>query len=314
MMIALAFSLGATASTAQVERTVAVTVDDLPGNRAGLVSLDLQHMRRTTQKLLEAFRRHDVPVVGMVNTRQLLLQGEPKAAARERLAIVEMWTAAGHEIGNHSHSHPDFNTTPRIDFQADVQRAEEEMARHLGTAKRMRFFRHPFLHVGLELEKRRAFESWLTEAGYTIAPVTMDNDEYMYAAAYASALRQGERDLARRLADDYVRYMEQSIEFWERVEQHVVGRPIRHVLLLHVNDINADCFDRLAVMMKRRGYRFITLDEALEDEAYSLPDDWVGRWGLSWLHRWGITAGKKRLADPDPPAWVAEAYAARDSP
>lgn len=314
MMIALAFSLGATTSTAQVERTVAVTVDDLPGNRAGLVSLDLEHMKQTTQRLLDAFRMHGVPVVGMVNTRPLLLEGEPEEAARDRLAIVEMWIAAGHEIGNHSHSHPDLNTTPRSDFQADVRRAEKEMARHLGGEERMRFFRHPFLHVGLDLEKRRAFESWLSEAGYTIAPVTMDNDEYMYAAAYAAALRHGKHQLAQRLADDYVRYMEQSIEFWERVEQHVVGRPIRHVLLLHVNDISADCFGRLAAMMKRRGYRFITLDEALEDEAYSLPDDWVGRWGLSWLHRWGITAGKKRLADPDPPAWVAEAYAARDSP
>ena len=64
----------------------------------------------------------------------------------------------------------------------------------------------------------------------------------------------------------------------------------------------------MAGYVERRGYRFITLEEALGDEAYALPDAYVGRWGLSWLHHWELTAGRKRSPSPDPPDWVMKAY------
>ena len=82
--------------------------------------------------------------------------------------------------------------------------------------------------------------------------------------------------------------------------------------MLHANAINADYFGRLAGMMKRRGYRFVSRDEALQDGAYGSPDTRVGRWGLSWLHPWALTAGKQRAPDPDPPPWVMQAYEARN--
>jgi hypothetical protein len=33
--------------------------------------------------------------------------------------------------------------------------------------------------VGLDLAKRRAFEAFLAARGYTVAPVTIDNDDYI---------------------------------------------------------------------------------------------------------------------------------------
>jgi hypothetical protein len=60
--------------------------------------------------------------------------------------------------------------------------------------------------------------------------------------------------------------------------------------------------------MKARGYAFIALEDALLDEAYRLPDTYVERWGISWLHHWELTAGRKRSPSPDPPDWVTKAY------
>ena len=59
-----------------------------------------------------------------------------------------------------------------------------------------------------------------------------------------------------------------------------------------------------------RGYRFVTLDEALEDEALRTRDDYVGRSGISWIHRWRRTLGlEDRLREePDPPEWVLQAF------
>jgi len=290
-------------------RSVAVTFDDLPAPRAGVVSNDVAALRENTRKLLAAFRAHRVPVVGFVNEGKLFVDGEKLADVEARTALLEMWLAAGLELGNHTWSHPDLNTAPLEDFEADVVRGEPVTRRLLAAVgRKLRYFRHPFLHVGLDLDKRRAFEAFLAGRGYTVAPVTIDDDDYVYAAVYADALRRGDRTAASRVGEDYLRYMDAVFSFVEEVSRNLTGREIRQVLLLHANALNADYFSRLAGSMERRGYRFITLEEALGDEAYRLPDAYVGRGGMSWLHHWELSAGRTRSPSPDPPDWVTKAY------
>jgi len=295
--------------TVAAGRSVAVTFDDLPATGAGVVSNEVAALREMTSKLLAAFRAHNVPVVGFVNEGKLFVEGEKPGDVLARTALLEMWLAAGLELGNHTWSHPDLNTTPLEKFEANVVRGEPVTRRLLAVVgRKLRYFRHPFLHVGLELDKRRAFEAFLAERGYTVAPVTIDDDDYVYAAVYADALRRGDGATASRVGEDYLRYMDAVFAFVEGVSRDLTGREIRQVLLLHANALNADYFSRLAGSMERRGYRFITLEEALGDEAYALPDAYFGRFGFSWLHHWELTAGRKRSPSPDPPEWVMKAY------
>jgi len=311
--VVLAASLAALAADGApgVDRRVAVTFDDLPGPAAGLVSKDVAALRKNTRKLLKAFRKQRVSVVGFVNEGKLFLAGETAREAEARTSVLAMWLDAGLDLGNHTYSHHSLNTTPLEEFEADVVRGEAVTRRLLDVrGSRLRYFRHPFLHVGLDLDKRRAFEAFLRERGYTVAPVTIDNDEYVYAAVYADALRRGDRRTARKVGEDYLRYMDAVVSFIEDVSRRLTGREIPQVLLLHANALNADYFGRLAHSMRGRGYRFIGLDEALQDEAYDLPDLYVGRWGISWLHHWELTAGQKRSPSPDPPAWLTNAYEA----
>jgi len=294
-----------------VERAVAVTFDDLPGSPASLVSNDLTALRETTSKLLAAFRVHGVPVVGFVNEGQLFVEGEKAEDVAARTAILEMWLDAGLELGNHTYSHRSLNRTPLDEFQADVVRGEQVTGRLLEKrGARLRYFRHPFLHVGLDLEKRLALEAFLKDRGYTVAPVTIDDDDYVYAAVYADALRRGDRTFASRVGTDYVRYMESFFAFVEDVSLRLTGREIRQTLLLHASALNADFFGRVAESLEARGYRFVTLEAALQDEAYRSPDTYVGNWGLSWLHHWELSTGRKRSPSPDPPSWVSKAYEA----
>jgi peptidoglycan/xylan/chitin deacetylase (PgdA/CDA1 family) len=292
-----------------VGRSVAVTFDDLPAPPAGLVSNTVAGLQENTRKLLASFREHGVPVVGFVNEGKLVVDGETAADALDRAAVLKSWLTAGFGLGNHSFSHKSLNTTPLEEFEADVIRGEPVTRGLLAeVGLELRYFRHPFLQVGLDLEKRRAFEAFLAAHGYTIAPVTIDNDEYIYAFVYADALKRGDPAMATKVGADYLRYMEAVFAFCEEVSRNLVGREIRQTLLLHANALNADYFGKLAEMMKARGYRFITLGEALEDEAYGRPDTYVGRWGISWLHHWELTAGKRRSPSPDPPDWVTKAY------
>jgi len=308
-LAAAAVALLASRSAAAGDRSVAVTFDDLPGPPGGLVSNDVAALRENTRKLLATLTERGVPVVGFVNEGKLFVDGEGPAGAEAREAVLKMWTDAGFELGNHTYSHRSLNTTPLAEFEDDVVRGEAVVRGLLAEkGRKLRYFRHPFLQVGLDHQKRRALESFLAERGYTVAPVTVDNDEYVYAAVYADALRRGDGATASRVAEDYLRYMDAVFAFVEDVSRRLLGREIPQVLLVHANTLNADLFGRVAESMKARGYRFITLEDVLKDDAYRRPDDYVGRWGISWLHHWELTSGRERSPSPDPPDWVQKAY------
>jgi len=101
--------------------------------------------------------------------------------------------------------------------------------------------------------------------------------------------------------------MEAKVAYFERNEQELFGRPIRHVLLVHANMLNAERFGDLAAMFERRGYRFITLDRALEDPAYASEDTYGGSGGITWLHRWALTRKMPKAffaGEPETPPFV----------
>jgi hypothetical protein len=72
--------------------------------------------------------------------------------------------------------------------------------------------------------------------------------------------------------------------------------------------MNAELMPELLGMLRRRGYRFVTLATALADPAYRSPDDYAGRNGFSWIHRWSKTRGMAPKGEPDPPGWVTNAF------
>ena len=102
-----------------------------------------------------------------------------------------------------------------------------------------------------------------------MAPVTIDNSDWIFASAYAKSSDESDRRMMERIAAAYLPYMEEKFAYYEKQSMDLLGYEIRQVLLLHANALNADWFDELA---KRRGYRFIPLKQALEDKAYGSPD------------------------------------------
>ncbi|MGE0453947.1 MAG: polysaccharide deacetylase family protein [Vicinamibacteria bacterium] len=294
---------------APARRLMAVTIDDLPAPVSGVPDNSPAALRALTERLLASLARHAVPAVGFVNEGKLFLEGEAAAAAAQRTDLLRVWLDAGLELGNHTYSHRSLNRLPLEEFETDVLRGEavtRPLMRERG--RELRYFRHPFLQVGLELDKRRAFEDFLKRHAYTVAPVTIDDDDYVFAAVYADALRRGDAETARRVAEAYPIYMESVFAFVEGVSRGLFGREIPQVLLIHTNALNADHFEAVARIAERRGYAFVPLAAALADPAYATPDDYVGAWGISWLHHFEITAGRRRSPSPDPPAWVQQAY------
>lgn len=290
----------ATSLAPQPARQVVVTVDDLPA--IAQRDRSVETYERITEGLLRQFAEHGVPAIGFVNEEKLLTDGRVDA---RRVATLRRWVDAGLELGNHSYSHIDFHTTPVDAFIADVARGDSVTRRVMQAAGRQpRFFRHPFLHAGRSMEDRRRFETFLAERGYRVAPVTIDNHDYLFAAAYDLAPDAATRG---RVADEYIRYMEAVTAYYEQQSAALLGREIPQVLLLHANNLNAEHFGRLAEMYRRRGYAFVPLEQALRDPAYASEDTYTGPAGLTWLHRWALTQGKRGAffaGEPEVPEWV----------
>lgn len=297
LLAALSVASGQPSNTSLAQpprREVAVTFDDLPSPQ----SYDVATLRDLTSKLLKTIASNQLPVIGFVNESKLYERDEVEA----RTAILKMWLDAGLELGNHTYSHLRLYTTPLAKFQDDVIRGETVTKKLLAErGMKLKYFRHPTLNTGPNLETKRAFEKFLAARSYTIAPVTIDNSEWIFADVYAKAKQRGDKATMKLVADAYVPYLEEMFQFYEKLSLDVLGYEVKQTLLLHANMLNADYFDDIVRMLKRRGYAFISLEQALTDKAYSLPDNYVGPVGISWLQRWAITKGQKLRPEPGLP-------------
>lgn len=299
------------------QRSVAVTFDDLP--LVSVTPLDAAGRREAMKRLLGSLGRQGVPAVGFVN--EYALHGfarEPGPAPDPKsVALLELWLDAGHELGNHGFAHASLHAGTVEAFTRDVARGEAVTARLVqARGGRLRFFRHPYLHTGRDPATREQVARFLEARGYRVAPVTVQNKDWLFAEAYSRATARGDEALVRRIVGEYLDFTGRALERGRRLSARLFGREIPQVLLLHANALNAAHFDDLARLVRARGYRFVTLDQALRDPAYRSPDRYFGPESIDWLGRWAITRGLSTeaevLADfPEVPAFVRAAVAER---
>jgi hypothetical protein len=193
------------------------------------------------------------------------------------------------------------------EYEANLIAGEKHLAdvirRHRG---QLRYFRHPFLQTGRSAEVRDRVTAFLGKRGYTVAPVTIDNSEWIFARAYDLA----DAATKPKIVAAYLDYMAAKVEYHHQEAIRLFGREIRHVLLVHANALNAEAFGALADRISKQGHRFITLSRALQDPAYGSPDSYFGPAGISWLDRWALTREVPKeffAAEPRTPEWVQQA-------
>ncbi|HWT88537.1 MAG TPA: polysaccharide deacetylase family protein [Candidatus Angelobacter sp.] len=279
------------------ERRVVITVDDLPASAAH--SMTAQELTDMTTHIVATLKQQQIPAVGFVNENKLYMHvGEVDA----RIATLNQWLDAGLELGNHAFSHPSFNKVGLKDFEESVIRGETVtktlLAQH---GKTMRYFRHPFLDVGRDLQTRRELEAFLTARGYRIAPVTLDPEDWAFAPLYDAAKRSGDTALQQQIAAAYLKFANDVFDYDEKFSRDLLGYEPPQVILLHGNNLEADHLGDVLDLLRKRGYRFVTLESALNDDAYSLPNTYVGEHGSGWLEQWAVSRGKITRGGPEFP-------------
>lgn len=94
------------------------------------------------------------------------------------------------------------------------------------------------------------------------------------------------------------------LQAWLDQGQELGNHTFSHVDL-HRTDLETFQDDVLrgeTVMRRRLEWKALTL-------RYALKDEYVGAAGITWLHRWALTQGKKGIfaGEPTVPKWVEEA-------
>ncbi|MTI33345.1 polysaccharide deacetylase family protein [Xanthovirga aplysinae] len=289
-------------SKGQDKKEVAITMDDLPG--AGFSSLE--EMEMSNLELIQKIKKIGIPVSGFVNEYKILQEGE----INRRLKILKNWAEAELTLGNHTFSHPSFYTTPLEDFKEEVIKGEVFTNYVLNQqGKKVTYFRFPYLSTGPDSTSKANFELFLKRKGYINAPVTIESSDYIFNKLYTSAKKENDTEKMKRVAHAYLQFTSEQFDFFEAATDEIIGRPIKHIFLCHDNELNVDYFEELVEIIEQKNYRIISLEEALKDPVYKQEDTFVGKWGISWIHRWNTKTRMDWLRkEPEPSKEILEEY------
>ncbi len=266
----------------------------------------------TMRLLIKTLKQYKVPAIGFL---QGGLISDGVKLYPVRADMVRLWRDAGLEIGIGGYKHVWFYDTPYDDYVANVEK-NEQLARNLLAEKNLslKYFSYPFLNTGKTAEDRARFEKWLGDRNLEPVKYTIDNSEWMYSYAYDMARNDNDVKTMAEIRASFVRYMSEMFDHYEAYSQEMFGRDIAQTLVLTPSRLITDSADDLFGMIEKRGYRFVSMDEALADDAYKTEEnfagtkDRIGKSGISWFERWTLGQGKKLRDEPRVDAQVQKIW------
>jgi peptidoglycan/xylan/chitin deacetylase (PgdA/CDA1 family) len=258
-----------------VAQTVAITFDDLPLN--GLLPSGVTRAETTKNVLAILKKRHVPPAYGFINAKKL----EGNADGAEALRL---WAAA-EPVGNHTYAHIDLEQSTAEAFEREI--AEDEPVLELLAGKDdWHWLRYPFLHEGDTPEKRRAVRAYLKVHGYRIAQVTLDWEDYLWNTAYARCAEKNDAKAMAWLRSSYLKTAAEFLDLGREQAKLIYGRDINYVLLLHLGAFSSTILPDALDLLKKKGFKLVTLEEAESDPAYEGDPDAGLRDAGTLLDQW----------------------------
>jgi beta-lactamase regulating signal transducer with metallopeptidase domain len=260
----------------------------------------------TVRLLIEKLKSHRVPAIGFLQG-SMISDGEKLFPVRAN--IVRLWRDAGFEIGIGNFKHIWFYDTPYEDYVSGVEK-NEALARKILAEKNqsLRYFSYPFLNTGKNADERIRFEKLLAEKGLSPVKYTIDNQEWMYSYAYDMARNDNDISAMTEIRVAFVNYMSKMFDHYEAYSKEMFGRDIAQTMVLTPSRLVTDSADDLFGMIEKRGYKFVSMDEALADEAYKTPENFYGKSGISWFERWQMASGKALRSEPEVSEYVQKIW------
>ncbi len=268
--VATVVAQGTKKSDQKATKKIAITFDEVPAART-FGDVDREAL---AYLILGALKKHEVKATGFVVGNQI----------EDSFDILGQWLNEGHTLGNMTFTGQDYNGLTPEQFVRDIRKGAEELEPMLaGFGQKKRYFRYPYLHYGNTEERRDAVERILEDKGYVISPATVIPEDYLYNLSLGKLGKRPDSAKFEQLLNDYVNHVLDELERQEQLAKQVVGRSIRHILLLRTNRLNAVYLDELLTALEAEGYTFVTLDYALKDKVYREAEAYLDLKGVSYL-------------------------------
>ncbi len=251
-----------------------ISIDDAPWQTrrpSAPVDLPPEVVAAYNRSIVHNLEQHSVPASVFFNCSRM----QP---GDDSIAI---WSA--YTIGNHTAHHKGLNKTPPTDWLADATSCHQTLAAALPTPPTA--FRYPHLQTGPTVEIRDEIAQGLKELGYYHAPVTVANSEWVYAFAYRKAKADGDAAQQEKVVAAYRKHMLDALAAAQARALVVTGHDVPQIVLVHVNELSADHLGDVLSDYEKLGAKFVSLEEAMRDPVYALPDVYAGKGGMSWLYR-----------------------------
>lgn len=241
---------------------LAITMDDFDwsGNSVRLTG------EERSKEILKALQAHSLKAALFVRASNI--------ENEQGKTLLRAWDGAGHLIGNHSYSHSYYHSakiTPEA-FEQDILRAEALLK---AFPRFQKIFRFPYLKEGNTAEKRDAMRSFLAAHGYRTGHVTVDaSDWYIEDRLRKRLTKDPAADLAP-YREFYLAHLWDRALYYDDLSRKVLGRSVKHTILVHFNLLNALFLGDVLAMFKSKGWQLIDAEDAFKDPVFSAKPEIV---------------------------------------
>ena len=185
---------------------------------------------------------------------------------------IKRYLECGFIVFNHTANHRNPNAETFDDFKKDVKDGEDLLDHAIleTGSKQRKYFRFPYLSRGRGYRERRVIDSFLTAEGYTVAPITIDSMDWKFDISYRKAVQHDDKVKLQKIREQYFEFIKKEIRTQEGWSHSLLGRNFKHIFLVHGTRITIDNLEEILGLFEKIGYKFISLNEAMEDEAYKI--------------------------------------------
>lgn len=248
---------------------VSFTIDD-PGvqSTTGMSHLDVG------KHILQTLKENELDVI-------LFICGK-RIDSPEGLKLLNLWDGKGHLLGSHTYSHENYNSQ-NIDFNffsRDIIK-NEVLIKHFKSFKKV--FRYPMLKEGNTSRKRDDLRTFLKNNGYTFGHVTIDASDWYISDRFVAKLNSDKKINLDSFRNYYLKHIWDRAQYYNNLSRRVLGREVKHNVLIHHNPLNAYFLKDLIAMFKEKGWKVISAEKAFKDPIYDLsPKSLPAGEGIIW--------------------------------
>jgi peptidoglycan-N-acetylglucosamine deacetylase len=242
-------------SAAEKPPEIAITMDDFFWDK----SLRLDPDQRN-QAILGALKSQG-------NLKAALFVKGKNADSEKGMALLREWDQSGHLIGNHSYSHTYLNSS-KVEvgaYTADIAKCDDilKVLPHY-----RKIYRFPYLKEGDTAAKRDGVRAFLKEQGYSIGHVTIDASDWAIEDRLSARLTKEPNADIQPYRDFYLGHMWEHAQYYDGLAHKVLGRSVKHTVLVHYNLLNALFLGDLLNMFVNKGWKLIDAADAFTDRVF----------------------------------------------